>query len=116
MKKKVGGILKDDGTFKYARLFLLVKLLLSISHGNSVPERGFSINKYLLQVHGSPTSEETIEALRFVKEEICCVGGVMKFPINRELPSSVKGAHGKYVADLEAEGELREKEEHEKKS
>ena len=40
----------------------------------------------------------------------------MKFPINRELPSSVKGAHGKYVADLEAEGELREKEEHEKKS
>ena len=39
----------------------------------------------------------------------------MKFPINRELPSSVKGAHGKYVADLEAEGELREKEEHEKK-
>ena len=102
MKKKVGGILKDDGTFKYARLFLLVKLVLSISHGNSVPERGFSINKYLLQVHGSSTSEETIEALRFVKEEICCVGGVMKFPINRELPSSVKGAHGKYVADLEA--------------
>ena len=113
--RKVGGILKDDGTFKYAQLFLLVKLLLSISHGNSVPERGFSINKYLLQVHGSSTSEKTIEALRFVKDEICRVRGVMKFRINRELLSSIKGAHGRYVADLEWERELREKEEREKK-
>ena len=73
------------------------------------------INKYLLQVHGSSTSEKTIEAFRFVKDEICRVGGIMKFPINRELLSSVKGAHGRYVADLEAERELREKEEREKK-
>ena len=112
--RKVGGILKDDGTFKYAQLFLLVKLLLSISHGNSVPERGFSTNKYLLQVHGFSTSEKTIEALRFVKDEIYRVGGVMKFPTDRELLSYVKGAHGRCVADLEAERELREKEEREK--
>ena len=39
----------------------------------------------------------------------------MKFPVNRELLSSVKGAHGRYVADLETEGELREKKEREKK-
>ena len=39
----------------------------------------------------------------------------MKFAINREFLSSVKGAHGRYVADLEAERELREKEEREKK-
>ena len=95
-------------------MFLLVKLLLSISHGNSVPERGFSINTYLLQVHGS-TSEKKIKAIRFVKYEICRVGSVMKFPINRELLSSVKGAHGRYVADLEAERELSENEEHGKK-
>ena len=73
------------------------------------------INKYLLQVHGSSTSEKTIEAFRFVKDENCRVGGIMKFPINRELLSSVKGAHGRYVADLETEGELREKKEREKK-
>ena len=30
----------------------------------------------------------------------------MKFPINRELLSSVKGEHGRYVADLEAEKNL----------
>ena len=91
------------------------KLLLSISHGSSVLERGFSINTYLLQVHGSSTSEKTIKAFRFVKDEICCVGIVMKFSINRELLSSVKGAHGRYVADLEAERELSENEEHGKK-
>ena len=39
----------------------------------------------------------------------------MKFPVNRELLSSVKGAHVRYVADLETEGELREKKEREKK-
>ena len=39
----------------------------------------------------------------------------MKFPVNRELLSSGKGAHGRYVADLEAEGEVREKEERKKK-
>ena len=97
------GILKDDGTFKYAQLFLLVKLLLSINHGNSLPERGFLINKYLLQVHGSSTSEKALKALRFGKDEIYCVVDVMKFPINRELFSSVKGAHGRYAADLEVE-------------
>ena len=39
----------------------------------------------------------------------------MKFPINRELLSSEKGAHWRYVADIEAERKLREKEEREKK-
>ena len=39
----------------------------------------------------------------------------MKFPINRELLSSVKGAYERYVANLEAERELREKKEREKK-
>ena len=56
--RKVGGILKDDGTFKYAQLFLLIKILLSINHGNSNSERSFSINKYLLQVHGSSPSKK----------------------------------------------------------
>ena len=92
-----------------------VKLLLSIGRGNSVPERSFSINKFLLQVHGSASSEKTIEALRFERDEICHVGGVMKFPVNRELLASVNSAHRRYVADLEAEGELREKKELEKK-
>ena len=52
--RKVGGILKDDGTFKYAQLFALVKLLVSISHGNSVPETGFWINIFYRYMNPLP--------------------------------------------------------------
>ena len=52
--------------------------------------------------------------LRFVKDEVN-LGGGMKFLIKKELRSSAKGAHGKYVAGLKAQRELREKEKREKK-
>ena len=79
------------------------------------PREVFSVTKYLLQVHGFSTLEKTIEALKFVKDEICRVGGIMKFKINTELLSSVKDAHGRYVADLEAETENLEKRKNTKK-
>ena len=41
--------------------------MLILPHGNADPERGFSVNKHL-DNHGSTTSEETIEALRFLKD------------------------------------------------
>ena len=75
----------------------------------TVPERGFAINKYVLQLHGLSTSEKAIEALSEID-----LGGVMKFLIKKELLSSAKGTHGKYVADLKTQGELREKEKREK--
>ena len=49
-----------------------------------------------------------------MKDEIFRVRGAMNL-INRELLSSIKGAHGRYVADLDPERELREKEEREKR-
>ena len=48
---------------KYSCLWTLVKCLLSLSHGNADPERGFSLNKFVLNVHGSSLSNDTIEAL-----------------------------------------------------
>ena len=49
---KVVAIDDDSGQPKCLQLFALVKCVLSDSHGNSAPERGFSINKHLLNVHG----------------------------------------------------------------
>ena len=37
---------------------------LSLPHGNNVPEKGFSINRKLIAVHGTPLSEEITEAQR----------------------------------------------------
>ena len=46
--KSVGKMKDKSGQLKFSQLFALVKCLLSISHGNSIPEPGFSINTYFL--------------------------------------------------------------------
>ena len=74
-----------DGKLKYQQLVALVQCILSLSHGNAVPERGFSLNKNLLDVHGFSTSEQTIISLRLVKDYIHHDGGSTKFPISDSL-------------------------------
>ena len=53
---------------KYHNLWILVKCILVFLHGNADPERGFSINKRLIDLHGYNVQEETIEAIRLVKD------------------------------------------------
>ena len=76
---KVGEIIDNNGRKKYPQLFNLVKCVFSLSHANSVPERGFSINKLLLESHGYSMEGATVECLRQVWDEILRVGEVMKF-------------------------------------
>ena len=42
-----------DGRKKYRYLVPLYKCVLSLSHGNSAPENGFSINKRIIDIHGN---------------------------------------------------------------
>jgi hypothetical protein len=77
--------------------------VLSLSHGNSTPERGFSINKMILEIHGYSTYEDTLIALRLVKDELLRVGDETKFPVTRELLSEVKVSYSRYEADREVE-------------
>ena len=72
-------------------------------HGNADPERGFSINKNMLDVHGSSTKEETIVALRFIKDELIHRGGPLKIPLTKELLKSCRNARSSYFAFLEAQ-------------
>ena len=81
----INGILNDMGKPKYT---------LSLSHGN-VPEKGFSINKYLLSIHGNSIDEKTIVVLRLAKDFICSEGGFSSI-ITRELLQSVKSSHSRY--------------------
>ena len=46
---------------------MLARCILWLSHGNAVPERGFSINGKILDGHDYSISEETIIALRIGK-------------------------------------------------
>ena len=62
---KVGKILNESGNLKYPQLFQLAKAVLSLSHGNSAPESGFSIKKIQFDAHGTSMGEDTISALHF---------------------------------------------------
>ena len=44
---------------KDPQLVALIKCILSLSHGNSTPEKGFSRNKLILEVHGYSMREDT---------------------------------------------------------
>ena len=72
----------DRGSLKYVQLFALFKCLLSLSHGNSTPERGFSINKQMLEAHGYRIYQETLEALSLVKDELNQVSGVFNLVLH----------------------------------
>ena len=99
--RNVNNILGSKGRTNYTQLFCLACCLFSLSHSNSTPEGGFPINKVLLESHGYTMQNDTISALRFVKDELNRVGGVLNFPIIQNLITQVKGARVKYMADLE---------------
>ena len=111
------GQLKDEqGRKKYPQLFALVKCVLSFSHGNSAPESGFSINKSMLEVYGQSIGEDTLEALRVVKDAIVNSGSVINIPITHTLIMSIKNFYQKYQADLEAKKKLKEETERRKRA
>ena len=112
---KVEELVDNFGAKKYPQLVTLVKCVVSLSHGNATPERGFSINKILLDVHGYSTYEDTIVALRMVKDALNRVGGCCKFPITRGLLQKAKDARSRYDADREARRALKDAEQKKQK-
>ena len=99
-------MLNEDGKPKCDQLFSLAKAVLSISHGNVVPERGFSINKYMLSVHGNAIQEDTLVSLRLIKDQLCLDVGLSKFKVTTELLKSAR-----YQQYLQIKRDLKEKEE-----
>ena len=92
---KVSNMKDKNGHLKYEQLFCLVKCVFSSTHGNSVPKRGFFINKILLDVHGTNLDDDTIIAFRLVKDAIVHFGGIMEFNISSEIILFVEGARSK---------------------
>lgn len=80
----IGKIKNSEGNLKFKTLVKLVRICLSVSHGNSDPERGFSENKHILDGREC-LGEDTIVAIRLVKESVRLHGGIQNFPINRRL-------------------------------
>ena len=109
-------VIDDNGLSKFAFITSLFKIIASLSHGNSAPENGFSINKHMLQLHGTSLSAETIEALRFVKDTILSFGGILNIPITKNMLEKAKLAYSRYQAELEAKRQLQKEEDKIKKA
>ena len=62
--RSFGAILNEDGKPKYVQLYQLAKCVLSVFHGNAVPEQWFSIKKKIIEARGNSFQEETIFAIR----------------------------------------------------
>ena len=105
-----------NGKKRYNDLWVLVKCVMLISHGNADPERGFSINKHMLKIHGFSLGEDTIVALRLVKSYVIKCGGSEKVPVTNSLLKSCKLARTRYHVDLEEKRQAAIKEEAAKKA
>ena len=100
---EIGALQNEHGVVKYPQLFSLIRIVFSLSHGNVYSERGFFINKQLMESHEYATGSKTIASLQMVKDELYRVGGVLNLPLTVELLHSVKSACAKHFADMEQE-------------
>ena len=89
-------------------LWLLAACALSLPHVNVEPERGFSINKILLNIHGQSTKDETIVALRLVKDFIIEREGIEKIKVIQQLLKSCERARERHGAFLEQQRKVEE--------
>ena len=72
--------------------------MFTLSHGQSVVECGFNINKQILVDN---LQDVSLTSLRTVHDEILCHGSIRSFPINSSLLLSCQSAGTKYKNDLE---------------
>ena len=73
---------------KFSLISSLFKIVSSFSYGNSAPENGFSINKYLIQMHRTALNSDSTEVLRFVKDTISSYRGILNIHITKSLLQS----------------------------
>ena len=86
---------------EYSNLWRVVKVILTLSHGQAGVERGFSINKELARDN---MDEATYVTSRQVKDKIISVGSdPLNVPITPALLTSVGSAYGKHREHVEAE-------------
>ena len=80
-------------SMKYNTIAKLSLCALLLPHGNSNPERGFSLNKNVHAVHGFSTKQETLGAIRMVKDFIIRNNGVINIEISKDLIEHCKVSH-----------------------
>lgn len=92
------------GNPQFPLLTKFAKNLMTISHGNADPERGFSENKHFLTDNRSSLSQASIIGLRSVKDALHTVDGdPLKINITRPMLRAFRESSKTYRAALEEE-------------
>ena len=96
------------GQAEYADLFLVVKFVMILSHGNASVESGFSVNGDMLieNLH-----EESLVAQRQVYDGVRSLGGLVKVKIDKRMQQYARGAHSRYQAAMQAKKVVQKEEE-----
>lgn len=97
------------GVFKYPKLASFVKACLSLSHGNSDVERGFSVSQRVLTAEKASMSEKMLNARLNIRDGVKKYKNVAAVPITKKLLSLSYSACRSYKAHLEEEKKLKEK-------
>ena len=95
-------VMDETGCAMFPNLSL-ANACLTISYGNAVAERGFSVNTALLTKDRLSLEETTIWAVRVVKEAIRLYSTHTAVPVTYSMINAVWQAHSQYLSYLEAE-------------
>ena len=82
----------------HAELRDIVKIVLTISHGNARVESGFSINEDMLKDN---MKERTLVAYRIVYDGVINQGGIDNEVVSKKMIKEVDSAHKRYIQHLE---------------
>ena len=96
---------KDPGVVE---LWSVIKIVLTLSHGNASVKSGFSINGSILVEN---MHEESVVAQRVVYDGIQSVGGIMNINIDKKLLQYVRGSRARYMDELKRKREQKAKDE-----
>ena len=97
------------GEPKYPILASVVKVALSLSHGQADVERGFSVNKQILSDR-TVLSEKVLCATRTVKEILIRYGSVTSVPITPSVIAAYRSAYKNYKEAMKMEKSQKSKE------
>ncbi len=93
------------GHAKFSSLSRLIHIVLSISHGQADVERGFSLNKATLRTDRNGMNQDTLVALRIVKDNVSQYDKVIDVPITKGLIKAHRAAHQNYQTYLKKKRE-----------
>ncbi len=89
---------------KFCKVWVVVKLLLLLSHGQATVERGFSINR---QIEVENMAENTYSAQRLICDYVHSIGDICNMVIDKKMLLSVAGARQKYMQFLDEQKRIK---------